>query len=149
MTEYIWSIARWNMLRDCPHLGFIVKCWAQMLADGLVSDDEILLQEDYRVFVAVHSESKKPIGFLTIHPNTSDGKMWLSLAYVKPNWRRQGVMVDLLLEAKKVAMASSLRKVELATRCWNDKMAGVAEKCGFRPTWTIYVNDLRGRSDEP
>lgn len=116
------EIRHYDAIGHTPALRLAVRCWHELLESGLIDDGGIAVGWDHKAIVAF-ADDGTPIGMLTWINQEWANQLFVFLAYVIPERRRQGVhtamwdaLVAKAIELKRPVIASGTSIDNLGTR---------------------------------
>jgi RimJ/RimL family protein N-acetyltransferase len=107
------KVMHYDAICNTPGLRLAVRGWSELLEAGLISEGGLAISWDHKSIVA-STDDGKPIGVLTWVSQDWSNELCACLAYVLPEWRRQGVqaamwrlLVDKAVELKRPIISAS------------------------------------------
>ncbi|MCD6447909.1 MAG: GNAT family N-acetyltransferase [Thermoplasmata archaeon] len=102
-----------------------------------------VIKDENKGFYIVAEENGEIIGQLMVTYEWSDWKAemiwWLQSIYVKPEWRRKGVMKAMLKKVLEIGRKKEVRRFRLYVHEKNDRAKTAYEKVGMKKTpYIIY-----------
>lgn len=120
-----------------PVVVFCAQANTELLFKG---HTDSLLDPDHEV---IWSESEiMGVEGCMIFYTTEENYFWRFLTYVKPAYRRQGVMQNMWARLLEIAKEREVKKICSVSEMSNPEIFKANEKIGLKPRWTIFEMDL-------
>jgi GNAT superfamily N-acetyltransferase len=114
-----------DSMLNTPAIKLAVSGWHALLQAGFADEGGCVVQWDQKALLGwVEGDGRQcPVAVLTYYDRPAMNDMWISLAYVLPEWRRKGVhtalfarLVEKAKEAKRRAICSGAHINNTASR---------------------------------
>lgn len=99
-------IKHYDGVNNTPAIQLISNGWAEMLDNGVIGD-ELICNWDNKAIVAFHQD--RAVGVIAYSPIEYRKSIWITLSYVREEYRRQGIYSQLF--AALVTKAAELKAV--------------------------------------
>ncbi|MGJ5163200.1 GNAT family N-acetyltransferase [Bradyrhizobium sp. HKCCYLR1051] len=122
------SLTHFDHLDNTPAVRLALRGhWETAEAQGV---DEVGLHYSYNAILA--SVDAEPVGVIVWEDQPKQGRIWLQLGYVVPEWRGRGVYSRLWIELTQKARELKRASIWSATGTGNARMRAVAKAQGRR-----------------
>lgn len=146
------TIVEYDGMNNTPVIPLMAAMWVEVLDRGYINR-ETIGSWDNKVLAAFEldkGEYSSPIGFLAYEHIKWRKSVWISMAYVQPDYRAKGVYTKLFNKLKSHAFSLDPRPViiEGGISPHNATMCRAAESQDRRITTMIYTYDIKGSDSE-
>lgn len=122
-------------LTNCPALPLIAAAWMELLDKGFVCGSIPVGWDHSALWL---EDNGKPVAILTWNFQDWNRDFWINLAYVLPEYRRQGLYGQLHMEAKRLAAEKKASSISSGIGITNEPMRVAAEAMGRKPLYVVY-----------